>query len=242
MMATPQDCIVIPARGLAVGKSRLAPVLDAPARERLNRQWLSHVVRIAVQVLSARGPERIAAVASRADRTSGPGSAACSSAGTEAGVPGVLVVSPDVGTLAFARECGALPLLEPTALGLNGALEWAVREVGLLGARRVLVLPADLPLLEASDLHALLDGSPDEVVIAPDSAQTGTNGLRFPLGRGFVPAFGPNSCEAHDASARAVGLSVRHLRRPGLARDIDTPADLTAWQTPSTRFSCAEAA
>ncbi len=218
MMATRQDCIVIPARGLATGKSRLAPVLGGAARERLNRQLLSHVVRVAVQWAAARRP------------------------GSDAGLAGVLVVSPDLDTLAFARECGALPLLEPTALGLNAALEWAVREAGLLGARRALVLPADLPLLDASDLHALLEGPADEVLIAPDAAEAGTNGLRFPLARGFVPAFGASSCEAHGAIARACGLSVRHLRRPGLAHDIDTPADLGAWQASSIRTWCVEAA
>ena len=67
-------------------------------------------------------------------------------------------------------------------------------------------------------------------MIAPDVADSGTNGLRFPLDRGFQAAFGNGSCQAHRTVATARGLTWRCLRRPGLARDIDTPDDLSAWR------------
>src|SRR5262245_10731489 len=44
--ATPSELwTIVPVRGIAEGKSRLAGVLDAPARARLNRQLLEHTLR-----------------------------------------------------------------------------------------------------------------------------------------------------------------------------------------------------
>ena len=141
MIGPSHDCIVIPARGLAVGKSRLAATLTTSERERLNRQLLEHVLQVALSAF--RFPD------------------GCPRPGV-----GVVVVSPDPATLAFALERGGSPLLEPSALGLNAAIDWAARHVAVMGAARVLVLPADLPLLEVGDVHALLEGDPREALDA----------------------------------------------------------------------------
>jgi 2-phospho-L-lactate guanylyltransferase len=205
--------IIIPARGLADGKRRLATTLSDADRASLNRHLLRHVIGVCREL-------------ARSDARSVP----------------VAVVSPDAATLGFAHRCGAMPLLEPHALGLNGAVEWAMRQFALLGAQCVAVIPADLPRLGGDDLLALLDGPADEVLIAPDRTGIGTNGLRLPVSRGFHPAFGPGSHAAHAAAATAGGLMVRRLHRPGLAIDIDTRDDLAAWCAVSGEAWRAEAA
>ena len=70
--------------------------------------------------------------------------------------PPVLVVSPDAGALALARDHGAAGLEEPRPVELNHALELAARAAEARGAESILVVFADLPDLEASDLRAML--------------------------------------------------------------------------------------
>ncbi len=149
----------------------------------------------------------------------------------EAGIGRVCVVSPDRVVLSEAQERGATPLLQQSR-GLNPALEegrrWAVGE----GASSLLVLPADLPLIEADDVRALLDGpegTPPEgplAVISPDGARAGTNALLLRPPDALPFAFGPGSYEAHLSSARERGVDVRVREIPHLAFDLDTVDDL----------------
>lgn len=127
----------------------------------------------------------------------------------------------DVLALAAARGAGALA---ERGDDLNAALAQAAAAAGR-GA--LLVLPADLPLLGVSDVRALLAaGDPRTLVVAPDAAGTGTNALLIPAGAAIPFAFGAESRRAHVAAGLAAGLDVALLRREGLARDLDTPADL----------------
>ncbi len=145
----------------------------------------------------------------------------------EAGVENVCVVSPDRIVLGEARERGAEPLLQQSR-GLNPALEegrrWAVGR----GASSLLVLPADLPLLDAGDVGAVLEGvgKEDSVVISPDGSYAGTNALLLRPPDALPFAFGPGSYEAHLRAARERGLEVRVRERPHLSFDLDTAEDL----------------
>lgn len=145
----------------------------------------------------------------------------------EAGIEDICVVSPDRIALDMARERGATPLLQESR-GLNPALEearrWAVSE----GASAVLVLPADLPLLGAWDVRAVLDGSKDKprVVISPDDSLSGTNALFLRPPDAMPFAFGPDSFGEHLRLARERGLAVEVRERPNIAFDLDTSEDL----------------
>lgn len=108
--------------------------------------------------------------------------------------------------------------------GLNPELAAAI---ALTGPRQVLVIHADLPLLSASDIAALLaEAAAVGAAIAPDHARTGTNALALmnsgALQPALLPAFGPDSLTLH----RALLPHAAIVNRPGLALDIDTPADL----------------
>ncbi|HEX2182614.1 MAG TPA: 2-phospho-L-lactate guanylyltransferase [Rubrobacteraceae bacterium] len=144
-----------------------------------------------------------------------------------AGVENVGVVSPDRIVLGEAEERGATPLRQESR-GLNPALEegrrWAMAE----GASALLVLPADLPLLEPEDIRDVLGEADDEtsVVISPDSARAGTNALLLAPPDALPFAFGLGSYEAHLHAARERGLDVRVREHPHLAFDLDTADDL----------------
>ena len=145
----------------------------------------------------------------------------------EAGVENVCVVSPDRIVLDSARERGAAPLPQESR-GLNPALEEGRRWAMDRGASSLLVLPADLPLLDAEDVRAVLEGTgtEDAVVISPDGAHAGTNALLLHPPDALPFAFGPGSYEAHLRSARERGLAVRVRERPHLSFDLDTAEDL----------------
>jgi 2-phospho-L-lactate/phosphoenolpyruvate guanylyltransferase len=145
----------------------------------------------------------------------------------EAGVANVCVVSPDRIVLDQARERGAAPLLQESR-GLNPALEEGRRWAMDQGASVLLVLPADLPLLGAEDVRAVLRcaGEEPSVTIAPDAAHAGTNALLIRPPEALPFAFGPDSYEHHLRAARERGLGVRVCERPHLSFDLDTAEDL----------------
>ncbi len=201
--------LVVPVRSLGDGKRRLAPVLDGRARRQLNRRFLLHVLEQA-------------AIWPSLGRT--------------------VVVSACSEVLTLARRTGAGVLREPDfgsasapcGNALNAALSFARASLcgGDSSRGDFMVIPCDLPSLSHLDLRKLAAmGEVDEsgekrAVLAPDRAGTGTNGLFLPAGSAFEFHFGANSAVRHRAYARKAGLSIALLRTPGLAFDVDTPADL----------------
>ena len=90
----------------------------------------------------------------------------------------------------------------------------------------LLVIHADLPLVVAADISALLSAAEAAgCAIAPDRHGAGTNALALHDQRAFSFGFGPGSFARH---ARQAGTHCHFVRRPGLALDIDTPDDLDA--------------
>ncbi|MBD0253828.1 MAG: 2-phospho-L-lactate guanylyltransferase [Rubrobacter sp.] len=145
----------------------------------------------------------------------------------EAGIDDVCVVSPDAIVLDEAQRRGATPLLQESR-GLNPALEEGRRRALDLGASTLLIFPADMPLLDAEDVRAVLEAADGPtVVIAPDGAHSGTNTLLVRPPEALPFAFGPESFAAHLAAARKRDLDVRVCERPHLAFDLDTAGDLT---------------
>ena len=143
-----------------------------------------------------------------------------------AGVEDVCVVSPDRIVLNEAQRRGASPLIQQSR-GLNPALEEGRRRAIDLGAAMLLVLPADLPLLEQDDVRAVLQAAEGRsVVISPDGARSGTNALLIQPPDALPFAFGPGSFEAHLEAARERGLDFKVCERSHLAFDLDTAGDL----------------
>jgi len=139
----------------------------------------------------------------------------------------VVTSEPRATDISIAR--GALVLPDPDEGGHSGAtlagIEWAVE----LGARRVVLLPIDCPLLAPRELERLLTGMPERyVAIVPDRHGTGTNALALSPPDAIEPSFGEGSCARHVAAARAAGVPFNVEELPSLALDLDTPADIVA--------------
>jgi 2-phospho-L-lactate/phosphoenolpyruvate guanylyltransferase len=144
------------------------------------------------------------------------------------GVEKILVVSRDPEALAIARDHGAQTLLESGNPGLNLALTRATLIAKAYKARGVLVIPADLPLLDPDDVQEMIsmaNGKP-VVVIAPDRHNEGTNAMlvappdliRFDYGKG--------SFDRHCAHAIKAGADLYVVEKESFGLDLDWPEDL----------------
>ena len=153
-----------------------------------------------------------------------------------AGIENVGVVSPDPIVLSEAGARGAVPLRQESR-GLNPALDEGRRWAMERGAPALLVLPADLPLVDPDDVREVVGEMGDEpsVVISPDRAHTGTNALLIRPPDALPFAFGIGSYEAHLHAARERGLDVRVCERPHLAFDLDAAGDLASLEEQEVR-------
>jgi len=153
-----------------------------------------------------------------------------------------IVVTREESVAAAARRQGALVVSDAAEAGQSAAVELGVERALAEGIERVLCIPGDCPALDPAELETLLrssrgdatanaragGGEPCEVVIVPDRHGTGTNGLLLAPPDAIAPSFGPDSCERHQALARAAGVAVRLEQPASLLLDIDTGADLEA--------------
>ena len=130
--------------------------------------------------------------------------------------------SPD---LASAARAAGVDAIEESATDLNSAFAQARGVATHRGAERLVTLSCDLPYLDVADLEALL-AAPGEVVIAPDRHGTGTNALALCPPDAIEFFYGPDSYRRHFDAAIRQGRTVNAIDRPGLARDVDLPAEL----------------
>jgi len=115
--------------------------------------------------------------------------------------------------------------------GLNRELEQAAAYAASQGARRALMLHADLPWLDAETVRKFLSGCPGGVVCAAqDKSGTGTNAIIAPLPLQLPLVFGVQSLEKFRAEARARGLDLSVVNEPALAQDVDAPEDYARLQ------------
>jgi 2-phospho-L-lactate guanylyltransferase len=142
----------------------------------------------------------------------------------------VVVITPAESLGPIVAAAGAR-LIVQRGMGLNRGLDQARDEALADGIETLCVLHGDLPNLTVDDVRALIAAVPEPsgVAIAPDRAGSGTNGLamRPPGAIGF--GFGVGSFAAHRSAGEAAGLPFAIVERPGLAFDLDTPADLARW-------------
>ncbi len=143
-------------------------------------------------------------------------------------VLGTLVISRDNKVLSIAREYSAHTVQESGAPELNQALMRATQVVARWKGSAVLILPADLPLVAAEDITAIVTmGREDNtVVLATDQHEDGTNAMFVRPPGMFAYAYGTGSYQRHMQLARDAGANVKTYHSERLLLDIDVPADL----------------
>ena len=107
------------------------------------------------------------------------------------------------------------------------AIEMATRVVEQRGIESTLVIPGDIPLIEATDIRVIYERAPTRgSVLVPSGDERGTNAaLRRPAGL-FPLRFGDDSFVPHLAAAKAAADPCVVLEIPRIALDIDTIEDL----------------
>lgn len=161
----------------------------------------------------------------------------CHMVGVAAEFPGLArtsIVSDADDTLTLTTELGARTI-RTSHHDLNGALADGCRDLRRSHASRILILPVDLPLVEACDLRTLATaGEGYAVTISPDRAGVGTNALLITQGLPLRFAFGDDSYRRHQAEARRCGLTPYLHLNPRIAQDVDLPNDLALVSYPTT--------
>ncbi|MGY1749507.1 2-phospho-L-lactate guanylyltransferase [Modestobacter sp. SYSU DS0511] len=193
-----QWSVVVPAKRLAAAKTRLTPLTTGLGADATARHEELVLALLADTVAAALAADAVA---------------------------GVLVVTDEPRAAAVVTALGAATVGDEPDRGLNPALAHGSAHARRTGAAAVAALSSDLPALRPAELTAALqEAAAHPRAFVADAAGTGTTLLCAGAGVGLEPRFGPGSAAAHAASG-AVPLPGS---RPGLRRDVDTPADLRA--------------
>lgn len=141
--------------------------------------------------------------------------------------PQVAVVTGDPYALELAREYGFEVIPDPDNPGETGAIEMATRLCVERGVDSTLVIPADIPLIQSWELEEILKHAPAEgSVLVPAADGRGTNAAFRRPANLFPLRFGNDSFKPHHAAAQTTGKPCVVLNLPGIAVDVDNPADL----------------
>jgi 2-phospho-L-lactate guanylyltransferase len=178
-----------------------------------------------------RGKSRLSGVLSLEARTALNHYLLSNTLETLASVPEIehsLVVSRDPEVLTIAREYGARTVQEQGSPHLNVALTRATMVAINHSVQGVLIVPADLPLLTADDIRAVVKraSDPPVVVITPDRHHQGTNVLLISPPGLIKYEYGPGSFLLHCTQAQKAGARLEICERISVALDIDLPEDL----------------
>lgn len=147
------------------------------------------------------------------------------------GLAGIALVTRDAEARRLAADRGLRVIAEAENRGHRAAVAAAAAVLTAEGAEGLLQLPGDLPLASATEIEAVLaaHGTGPAVTLVPSHDALGTNCLAASPPEAIPFLFGDVSFEPHRQAARERGIEPAVLHLPGLALDIDTPADLAAF-------------
>jgi 2-phospho-L-lactate/phosphoenolpyruvate guanylyltransferase len=111
--------------------------------------------------------------------------------------------------------------------GETGAIEMATRLCVERGEDSTLVIPGDVPLVATWELEEIFKHAPAEgSLLVPAWDGRGTNAAYRRPANLFALKFGNDSFKPHHAAAQGTGKPCVVLNLPGIAVDVDNPADL----------------
>jgi 2-phospho-L-lactate guanylyltransferase len=139
----------------------------------------------------------------------------------------VSLVTSDPFALQLAQQFHFAVISDDANRSETDAIEMATQVCESRGVHSTLVIPADIPLIEAWEVEEILEAAPPEgSVLVPAADGRGTNAAwRSPAGL-FPLHFGNDSFKPHLVAARATQKPCVVLSLPGIALDVDSPSDL----------------
>jgi 2-phospho-L-lactate guanylyltransferase len=142
------------------------------------------------------------------------------------GLDRIAVATSDPAIALRARSSGVEVFEEHEQLGHSHSADAASQRAASLGARSVILMPIDVPLVTRGEIEDLIAEACDGVIVVPSGDGTGTNALVRTPPNAIPACFGPNSFRAHCGQAESLGLRLKVMRPAGLLFDIDTPEDV----------------
>lgn len=139
----------------------------------------------------------------------------------------VAIVTGDSRAQAMARDFGFLVIDDTRNDSETAAIEMATAWCEAQGYDTTIVVPADIPLIAAEELHRVLDAAPEVgAVFVPAYDRRGSNCiLRRPAS--LIPLrFGNDSFLPHCEAMKQTGKELILIEMPGIALDIDNPHEL----------------
>jgi 2-phospho-L-lactate guanylyltransferase len=141
--------------------------------------------------------------------------------------PEVAVVSSDPFALDLARRFEFQIIPDSTNRGETDAIEMATRICETRGLDSTLVIPGDIPLMQAWELEKILEAAPEQgCVLVPAADGRGTNAAWRRPAALFPLRFGNDSFKPHLTAAHATQKPCVVLSLPSIAIDVDNPSDL----------------
>jgi len=200
---------VVPVKDTAAAKTRLAPAVSADLRQGLALAMLE-------DVLAALAEAR--------------------------GLAGLLLVTIDPAARDLASRYGARVVADGARDGHTGAVTAAARRLAAEGHGAMLTAPGDIPLVTAAEIERLIAahrqtsrGPAPSFTIAPSHDEMGSNAILMSPPDAVPLRFGDDSFRPHLAAARAAGIEPTIVSLPGVALDIDNPADLAHFSQVGSR-------
>lgn len=147
------------------------------------------------------------------------------------GLAETYVVTADGRAAAMAKSLGAQVIRESTERGETDAVDLARLELKHLEREAVLIIPADLPLVQSTDIEEVLAQVPEGALapfalLLPSHDRMGTNALLLAPPDIIKLRFGYDSFNYHLSQVVAQGLPIRFIENERIALDIDEPKDL----------------
>jgi 2-phospho-L-lactate guanylyltransferase len=144
---------------------------------------------------------------------------------------GIIVVTIDGRAAQFARRIGARVLTDGARDGHTGAVAAAVRLLVRERGAGMITLPGDIPRITLDEVAAVLAAHrpAPSFTIVPAHDDRGSNAVLCSPPDAVPLRFGDDSFFPHLDAARKRGIEPTVVRLPGIAMDIDHPADLAAF-------------
>jgi 2-phospho-L-lactate guanylyltransferase len=151
----------------------------------------------------------------------------------------IAVVTSDSRVAAITKQRGLMVVDEVESKGMNEALELGREVIRRMGGRRMVIVPADIPLLTGPETDRVLrelqiqrQAWRDGVTgIGPSKDRGGTNFLCIETGQPFPLLYGPDSYRRHRECAIEHGSQPLTLQSATISLDIDEDKDLDEFIT-----------
>jgi len=141
---------------------------------------------------------------------------------------GAMIVTVDPRATALGEKIGARILNEGARDGHTGSVNAGRRILTREARGGMITLPGDIPATRSAEIEAVLSAhrAAPSFTISPAHDDQGSNAVVCSPPEQVALRFGDNSYFPHLDAARRHGIEPSVIRQPGIAVDIDHPADL----------------